>query len=90
MAVNEAGRALGSSPPGSASGEPGAAAGASPGCLSLPRCRLQGHWALGEKGNGKGDQEVAKPLAIIPLFNTVKDRICRVIPVGKDLWTSLV
>lgn len=44
----------------------------------------------GEKGNGKGDWETAKPLAIIPLFNTVKNWFCRVIPVGKDLWRSLV
>lgn len=40
--------------------------------------------------NGKGDQEVAKPLTIIPLFNAVKDHICRVIPLSRDFWRSLV
>lgn len=61
---------------------PGAACGGSQVAL--------GFGGEGEKGNGKGDQEVAKPLAVIPLFNPVKDRICSVIPVGKDLWRSLV
>lgn len=74
MTANEAGWGLGSSLPGTGWGELDAAVGAS---LLLAR-GLQvasGFGGEGQKGSEEGYQEVIQPLAIIPLFNAVKDPI---------------